>query len=120
MIHGRRLRQEITVTNLEDDPVLTDEFGHALEIEVVTVIKGLLVLASSSESLGQLDRDTTHTNWTGYFFPQADINLDSVLHWTDEYGVAHVGNVQGQPLRMTTTRGSHHIEAPVQEISTNE
>lgn len=116
MIHGRRLTQDVSLTNLEDDPLLTDEFGHALEIEVITVVKGLVVLGSSNENKGQLDRDTTHTNWTSYFYPTATISVDTVIHWTDEYGVDHVGNVQGQPSRMVTTRGPHHIEVPIQEI----
>lgn len=120
MIHGRRLEDTVTVTNLEDDPLLTDEFGHALEIEVVTEVKGLMVLRGSSENQGQKDRDTTHTQWNGFFFPNAPIAFDSVLHWTDKFGTDRVGHVDGDPLHYATRRGIHHIEVPVEEYSTDE
>lgn len=110
-----RLNTFVTLTLKEETVESTDDiYGNKVPVETVSQEWAEIQPQQNSEL--KTDRDTRLNGFTGLFAPESLIDALSEISWTDTFGVAHTGTIEGEPVRHSTMRGPHSITVSIQEI----
>lgn len=117
MLNRRKLNTYVTIIKTVQIEGEDDEGFGDPAIETVTAYEWWDVTQTAPGTESTRDRDTRITQFTAIAPPESVVNALCLVSWEDRFGVQHEATVQGEPNRVTGTRGPKHITVNLQEIS---